>query len=159
MQETAMKQQYTGPDTHVSTDQTVNQGYVNAHPTGEKAEYPKYLFHKDGGGKIVQDKDEHDQVGDDYSVDPPTKEESFVPAGNDEGELEDMSRSELAEYGNTNYGLQLKGSQSKAELLEAVRSAAARKAEGTLDIVPSGETQTLEDLVDESNGEMPKEGE
>jgi hypothetical protein len=149
------KQQYTGPDTHVSTDQTTNPGHVNAHPTGDKAEYPKYLFHKDGGGKVVNDKDEHDLAGDEYSVDPPSNEESFVAPGNEEGELEDMSRSELAEFGNTNYGLQLKGTQSKAELLEAVRGAAARKAEGTLEIVPSGETQTLPELVAESNGEFP----
>lgn len=147
------KEQYTGPDTHVSTDQTVNPGYVNAHPTGEKAEYPKYLFHKDGGGKIVQNKEEHDQAGEEYSVDHPDAKESFVAPGNDDGELEDMSRSELAEFGNTNYGLSLRGSQSKAELLEAVRSAAAAKSEGTLEYTPAGETESLPEIVNNGEGQ------
>lgn len=121
------KKQFTGPDTHVSTDQTTNPGYTNAHPSGEAAEYPKYIFHKDGGGKVVQNKDEHDQAGDEYSTEPPNTDQSFVAPGNDDGELEDMDRTTLAEFGNTNYGLALSADQPKEELLAAVRQAAQQK--------------------------------
>ncbi len=144
------KQQFMGPNLHTSLDKTTNPGYVNYRPEGEDADYPKYLFHKDGGGKVVKNKDEHDAIGGEYSVEPPNQEVSHVPFGADGDELEGKSRSELAEFGNFNYGMALKATQSKAELLEAVKQAAARKAAGTLEYTPQGENQTLPEVIEGS---------
>jgi hypothetical protein len=64
----ALPGQLEGPDTHFSTDKTTGVPHVDAHPGGEKRNYPKALYYKDAEGNVcshvVESAEEHGQFSD-----------------------------------------------------------------------------------------------
>ena len=140
---------YRGADVHVSTDRTTNpQPYPNSQPvTEDEKNYPKYLYHKEKGAKVVASKEEQDALEEGYQ-DTPHQEaaQTFIPAGLDGEGFDAMTRSDLAEYGNRNFGLQLKGTQSRDELMQAIRTSIAERAGVASDLgltsdAPEGEKE------------------
>ena len=149
--------QYTGPGTHVSLDQTVNtQPVADYAPSGDKAEYPKYVYHQDGRSQVVNSKEEHDGL-DGFGETPAPQTIKNVPFGADAHDLESMSRSELATFGNLNFGLDLKASMSRDALLSTIEQAAELKSASgnpTPDAdAPSMQVDTTPAPLDQQAGE------
>jgi hypothetical protein len=77
------KKQYTGPDEHVSTDQTSNeQPVVESTPSS----YPKYKYHSSGQNIVVNNAEDEANLGDEWQDSPAAFEEQGEPAT--EGQVE-----------------------------------------------------------------------
>lgn len=61
------KNQYTGPDTHVSVDQTVN---VLVAPASEPSNYPKWKYHQEKTAVVIGTPDEESNLGAEWKDSP-----------------------------------------------------------------------------------------
>ncbi len=120
--------QYKGPGLHVSPDLTTNpQPVANHIPDPDKAQYPKYVYHKEQGPKLVASKEEEDQLGEGFAETPQAETKEPKPFGTEDSDLSDRSREDLVLYGNNVYGLQLTGAMSREDLVKAIKVAAQAK--------------------------------
>ena len=119
---------YKGPGLHISPDLTTNaQPVANHAPDPDKAQYPKYVYHKEQGPKLVASKEEEESLGEGFEETPQTETKAPKPYGTEDSDLSDRSREDLVLYGNNVYGLQLSGAMSREDLVKAIKTAAQGK--------------------------------
>jgi hypothetical protein len=67
----ALPGQLEGPDTHVSSDITVNpQPVQNSHPTGDKGSFPKYKYHASGQSIVIDNAEDEANLGEEWQDSP-----------------------------------------------------------------------------------------